>query len=108
HNSRLRYTVADLGQIKTQGGTLQFGIPVRGSRYTRLFASYTLEESNYDAPSLISRFRCTNCVLSSMEATLTRDTRIGLPFATGGALQSIIISQNGGILGGNGDFRLAT
>ncbi|MBI4502844.1 MAG: BamA/TamA family outer membrane protein, partial [Gemmatimonadetes bacterium] len=107
HNSRLRYTVADLGQIRTQGGTIQLGIPVFGSRYTRLFTAYTLEESNYDTPNLVSRFRCRNCVLSALGATIQRDTRIGLPFATGGALQQLELSQNGGILQGSGNFRRA-
>jgi outer membrane protein insertion porin family len=107
HDSRLRYTIADLGQIRTRGGTLQAGIPVFGSRYTRLFTSYTLEASKYDAPSLVTRFRCQNCVLSALGTTIQRDTRIGLPFATGGSLQSFELSQNGGILQGSGDFRRA-
>ncbi len=105
HNTRLRYVVADLGQVRTQGGTLQLGIPLRGSRYTRLYTSYTLEQSNYDSPSLVSRFQCANCVLSAIGATLQRDTRIGLPFATGGAVQEIEASQNGGFLQGSGNFR---
>ena len=108
HSTRLRYTVADLGRITTRGGSIQLGFPLLGSRYTRLLTSYTLEESNYDSPTLTPRFACTNCLLSSAGIGLTRDTRIDLPFATGGTFQDIRFSLNGGFLGGDGNFRRAT
>lgn len=109
HNTRLRYTVADLGRITTRGGSVQVGFPLFGSRLTRFYTSYTLEQSNYETPGLTaSRFRCTHCVLSSLGFTVTRDTRINLPFATGGALSQFEITQNGGILKGSGNFRRVT
>ncbi|UCG85156.1 MAG: outer membrane protein assembly factor BamA [Gemmatimonadota bacterium] len=108
HNSRLRYTVADLGRITSRGGTIQFGFPVLGSRYTRLLTSYTLEQSDYDSPTLSSRFVCDNCTLSSIGLQLVRDVRIGLPFPTGGTLYRIGLAQNGGPLGGSGNFQRAT
>jgi len=108
HSTRLRYTVADLGRITTQGGSVQIGFPLFGSRYTRFFTSYTLEQSNYDSPGLTaSRFQCSHCVLSSIGLSVTRDTRISLPFATGGAMAQVEVSQNGGILQGSGNFRRA-
>lgn len=108
HNSRLRYTIADLGRITSRGGTIQFGFPVLGSRYTRLLTSYTLEQSNYDSPTLSSRYVCDNCTLSSIGVQLVRDVRIGLPFPTGGTLYRIGVAQNGGPLGGSGNFQRAT
>ncbi|MDH3456413.1 MAG: outer membrane protein assembly factor BamA [Gemmatimonadota bacterium] len=108
HNSRLRYTVADLGRITSRGGSIQIGFPLRGSRYTRLFASYAIEQSDYDSPTLTSRFLCANCVLSMASLTLARDTRIGLPFATGGVLHRLTAAQGGGPLGGSGNFRRLT
>ncbi len=108
HNSRLRYTVADLGRINTRGGSLQFGFPFRGSRYTRIMTTYSLEQSQYDAPSLSSRFLGRNGILSSLGLSLVRDTRIGLPFATAGTLHRLSLAQNGGIIGGTGNFRRAT
>jgi outer membrane protein insertion porin family len=108
HNSRLRYTVADLGRITSRGGSIQIGLPFRGSRYTRLFASYSLEQSDFDSPTLTSRFLCDNCVLSSASLSLARDTRIDLPFPTGGALHRLTVAQGGGPLGGSGNFRRAT
>jgi outer membrane protein insertion porin family len=108
HNSRLRYTVADLGRINTRGGSLQFGFPLFGSRFTRILTTYSLEQSEYDSPSLSTRYFCRNCILSSIGLSLVRDTRVGLPFATGGTLHQLAVTQNGGPLGGTGNFRRAT
>jgi outer membrane protein insertion porin family len=108
HSTRLRYTIADLGRITTRGGSVQLGFPVFGSRYTRLLTSYTLEESSYDSPTLAPRFNCTNCLLSAVGVGLARDRRIDLPFPTGGSYYETRFSLNGGMLGGDGDFRRLT
>ena len=108
HNTRQRFTIADLGRITTRGGSIQLGFPLFGSRFTRILGGYTLEQSDFDSPTLTFRFNCRNCVLSSTSVSIVRDTRIGLPFATGGALHQFVLSQNGGLLGGSGDFRRAT
>ena len=109
HSSVLRYTVGDLGRIHSRGASIQIGFPLRGSRYTRLYTSYTLEQSRYESATLsTSGFFCNNCVLSSLSLSLVRDTRIGLPFPTGGVLHRFTIAQGGGPLGGSGNFRRAT
>ena len=109
HNTRQRFTIADLGRITTRGGSVQLGFPLFGSRFTRVLGSYLLEQSDFDSPqALLSVFRCSNCVLSSASISVVRDTRVGLPFATGGALHNFALSQNGGPLGGSGNFRRAT
>jgi len=108
HATRLRYTVADLGRINSRGGSVQIGFPLRGSRYTRLFLQYSLEQSEYDSPTLASRFFCESCLLSMVTLTLVRDTRIGLPYPTGGVMHRVTVGQGGGILGGQGDFRRLT
>ena len=108
HSTRLRYTVADLGRIRTRGGTVQFGFPLFGARYTRLFTAYTLEENNYDSPTIQSAFVCNNCTLSQVAVSINRDTRIEMPFPTGGAMHEIKLSQGGGPLGGTGNFQRAT
>ena len=105
HNTRLRYTVGELGRITTRGGRLQVGFPLFGSRYTRVFPNYTLEQQNLESETLDNRFACDNCVLSSLGVTILRDTRIGLPFATGGTMHNLRLSQGGGPLGGSGNFR---
>ncbi len=109
HSSRLRYTIADLGRINSRGATFQLGFPLRGSRYSRVFTSYTVEQSTLDSPGrLQSRFACANCTLSSAGLSLLRDTRIELPFPTGGAMHEVRLQQGGGILGGSGNFQRAT
>lgn len=108
HSTRLRYTIADLGRIRTRGGSVQLGFPFFGSRYTRLLTSYTLEESDYDSPTLSVRYNCQNCLLSAIGLGLVRDRRIDLPFPTAGSYYETRFSFNGGILGGDGDFRRLT
>lgn len=108
HSSRLRYTVADLGRIFSRGASVQLGFPVQGSRYTRLLVSYAIEQSDYDSPTLSSVYYCQNCVLSMASVSLVRDTRIELPFPTGGALHRLTVAQGGGPLGGSGNFRRGT
>jgi outer membrane protein insertion porin family len=108
HRTRQRFTVADLGRINTRGGSIQLGFPLFGSRFTRFLTSYTLEQSDFDSPTLSPRFSCRKCVLSAIGLSIVRDTRVGMPFPTGGALHQFQLSQNGGPLGGSGDFRRAT
>jgi outer membrane protein insertion porin family len=109
HNTRLRYQIADLGRLRRRGGNVQFGFPVFNDRYTRLFASYALDEQTFEGSASNSAFRarfgCTNCLRSTLGLTITRDTRVELPFPTGGTMASVGISQSGGVLGGRGDFQ---
>jgi len=108
HNTRQKFTIADLGRITTRGGSVQLGFPLFGSRFTRVLGSYLLEQSDFDSPNLAPVFSCRNCVLSSASISVVRDTRVGLPFATGGTMHKFTVAQNGGPLGGSGDFRRAT
>ena len=109
HDSRYRYTIADLGQLRRRGGSLQFGFPVFHSRYTRLFLSYGLDDQSFIGsalnPAFGTQFGCNNCLRSTLGASILRDTRVDLPFPTGGTMTSIGVSQSGGILGGTGDFQ---
>ncbi|HET7038481.1 MAG TPA: outer membrane protein assembly factor BamA [Gemmatimonadales bacterium] len=108
HSTRLRYTIADLGRIHTRGASAQLGFPFLGSRYTRLLTTYTIEQANYDSPTLSPRFNCRDCLLSAVGVGLVRDTRVDLPFPTGGALHEARFSLNGGVLGGDGTFQRLT
>ncbi|PYP36558.1 MAG: outer membrane protein assembly factor BamA [Gemmatimonadetes bacterium] len=106
HNSRLRYTIADLGTVHRRGGSLQLGFPVFNDRYTRLFVSYGIDEQTFIGGSITTAaLTCQNCVRSTLGMSLLRDTRIDLPFPTAGTMHSIGISQSGGPLGGSGDFQ---
>jgi outer membrane protein insertion porin family len=106
-DSRARYTIGDLGRRKQTGGSVQIGFPFLGSRYTRLFTSYSFQRVRYTEGSadIQQRFQCRSCTRSSLGTSLLRDTRIGLPFATGGSFTNISAELNGGILGGTGNYR---
>ncbi|MGI9041688.1 MAG: outer membrane protein assembly factor BamA [Gemmatimonadales bacterium] len=106
-DSRARFIVGDLGRRKQTGGSLQIGFPFLGSRYTRIFTSYSFQRIRYTEGStdLRARFSCTSCTRSSIGTSILRDTRVGLPFATGGALTNISGELNGGLLGGTGNYR---
>jgi outer membrane protein insertion porin family len=106
-DSRARYTIGDLGQQKRTGGSLQVGFPFLGSRYTRLFTSYSYQRVRYSGGSedLRARFNCRACSRSSLGASILRDTRFGLPFATGGSYTNVSGELNGGFLGGTGNYR---
>ena len=106
-DSRARYTVGDLGRRKQTGGSVQLGFPFLGSRYTRLFTSYSYQRVRYTEGSadLRARFSCEACTRSTLGTSLLRDTRFGLPFATGGSLTQVSGELNGGILGGTGDYQ---
>ena len=106
HNTRLRYTIADLGTLRRRGGSVQFGFPVFHDRYTRLFLSYAIDDQTFTGGSAsVASLSCNNCLRSTLGFSIMRDTRIDLPFPTAGTLHSIGLSQSGGVLGGTGDFQ---
>jgi outer membrane protein insertion porin family len=106
-DSRARYTIGDLGRRKQTGGSFQLGFPFLGSRYTRLFTSYSFQRIRYEEGSadIQAIFRCHACTRSSLGTSIVRDTRIGLPFATGGMMTNVSGELDGGFLGGTGDYR---
>ncbi len=106
-NSRRRYTIGDLGRQRQRGFQTQLGFPLFGSRYTRLYASWGLQQIRYsDAAADLQRvFTCNNCTRSSIGLSMARDTRIGLPFAVAGSSVTIGTEQNGGIIGGTGNYQ---
>jgi outer membrane protein insertion porin family len=107
HNTRIRYTVADLGRINTQGVSLQVGWPLPRSRYSRVFTSYSIEKESYSgaAANLSGTFRCANCLRSTVGVSFMRDTRAILPFPTEGAMYSAGAQFTGGPLGGSATFQ---
>lgn len=107
HDTRTRYTIADLGQISSRGASVQFGIPLPHSRYSRVFPAYAIDFESYSGNSalLAGALRCTSCMRSTLGLTFARDTRVDLPFATQGTMYSVSLAANGGILGGTADFQ---
>jgi outer membrane protein insertion porin family len=98
HSSRLRYTIADLGQITSQGGDIQIGLPLPHSRYSRLFLNTGLDWEHYQGGSQVisaSALTCNECLRTYVGASLMRDTRIDMPFPTGGSMHQAAITFNG-------------
>ena len=106
-DSRAQYVVGDLGRRQQAGGLIQFGFPLPRSRYTRLFLNYGLQRISYSGGSVDFRLRyqCFECARSTLGASILRDTRVGLPFATAGTYLNFAGEINGGILGGTGDYQ---
>ena len=106
-NSRQRFVVGDLGRRQQEGGSLQLGLPWLGSRFSRVFASYGFQRIRYTEGSadLQQRFNCSPCSRSTIGLSFLRDSRIGLPFPVAGSQVSVAVEQNGGILGGTGDYQ---
>jgi outer membrane protein insertion porin family len=107
YNSRQRYVIGDLGRQQQEGGSLQLGLPFLGSRVSRLFASYGFQRIRYSEGSadLQSRFQCAPCSRSTIGLSFLRETRVGLPFPVAGSMVQAGIEQNGGILGGTGNYQ---
>ena len=109
HNTRLRYQIADLGRLRRRGASLQFGFPAFNDRYSRLFLQYSIDEQTFEGSAsdaaFRARFGCANCLRSTIGVSAMRDTRVDLPFPTGGTMTTIGVSQSGGPVGGRGDFQ---
>ncbi len=107
HNTRLRYIIADLGTISTRGGSIQFGFPLPHDRYSRIFPSYAIEWERYSGASqnLATGFRCSECMRSTAGLSYMRDTRVDMPFPTGGTMHTASLALTGGILGGSATFQ---
>ena len=111
YRSQARFRIADLGQSTRTGGSLRVGVPFPGSRFTRVFTSYGLESVRFGSEGLLGREttqQCTGCLRSTLGLDISRDTRIDMPFATEGQLQTVSAQFNGGPLGGTATFQRYT
>ena len=112
YRTQSRFIIQDLGRSTRTGGQLQFGFPVPWSRFTRVYTSYGAEAVRYggEENELLGSIAggCRDCFRSTLGGTITRDTRIDLPFATAGGLQTLAAQFNGGPLGGTADFQRYT
>ncbi len=108
YHSQARFRIADLGRTTRIGGTVRAGFPFPKSRFTRIFTSYGLESVRFGSDGLLGTVTtnaCAGCVRSTVGVDVTRDTRVDMPFATEGQLQSFSAQFNGGPLGGTANFQ---
>lgn len=106
-NARDRFFSFNSGERRRIGASLRLGFPVPGSRWTRMFAGYSISRTKYrlregvDDTSLFGR---APGVQSQASLGITRTTLNHPVFPTSGARQSWNVEFNGGLLGGDGQF----
>ncbi|MBV6520998.1 MAG: Outer membrane protein assembly factor BamA [Gemmatimonadaceae bacterium] len=111
YRTQTRYVIADFGRSLRTGASLQVGLPVPASRFSRVFLSYGGESVAFGTSGLLGDARSefgNGQFRSTLGLTFQRDTRIDLPFPTAGASQSFSASFNGGPLGGSSAFQRYT
>jgi outer membrane protein insertion porin family len=111
YSSRARYTIADLGRSLRTGGSVELGFPIPGTFATRFRISYGGEVVSFGSGGLLGETEDiygNNSFRSTLGATLMRDTRADMPFATEGGMQSITTQFSGGPLGGQYNFQRYT
>ena len=111
YHSQARFRIADFGQNTRIGANLRVGYPFPGSRFTRVFTSYGVESVRFGSGGLLGQVNqdgCQGCFRSTLGLDVTRDTRVDMPFATDGRLQTVSAQFNGGPLGGRATFQRYT
>jgi outer membrane protein insertion porin family len=111
-SSRDRFGFIGLGRRRQTGGSLVFGTPFFGSRWTRFTIRYSLFRDAFDSDEeeldLVQRQLLNVGTRSSVEFRVTRDTRNHPLFPTNGSRNSVALQFVGGVLSGDGDYRKAT
>ena len=110
YHTRSRFRIANLGRSTRTGGSLQFGLPMPRSPFTRLFLSYGAERVKLSGEDdeLLEAYSRGNSFRSTLGLTATNDTRIDMPFATAGSMRTLSAQFNGGPLGGTANFQRYT
>ena len=110
YHTRSRFRIANLGRSTRTGGSLQFGLPLPRSPFTRLFVSYGAERVKLSGEDdeLLEAYSRGNSFRSTLGLTATNDTRIDMPFATAGSMRTASAQFNGGPLGGTANFQRYT
>jgi outer membrane protein insertion porin family len=111
YHSQARFRIANFGQTTRIGANTRFGFPFPNSRFTRVFTQYGLESVRFGTGGLLGEVGqdgCQGCVRSTVGVDISRDTRVDMPFATEGKLQTVSAQFNGGPLGGSANFQRYT
>lgn len=106
-NSRDRFFQFSSGRRRRIGMNTRVGFPYRGSQYTRVFVGYGLSRTKYELFNDVddtSLFGRPPGIQSQLSLSLTRSTLNHPLFPTLGSRQNLTLEQNGGLLGGDGDF----
>ena len=108
YRTQSRFIVGNLGQNIRTGSQLRFGLPVPWSPlFSTIAVSYNGESATFTSGTVQNG--CTrNCLRSNIGLEYTYDTRVDMPFASGGALRSVTMDFSGGPLGGTVNFQRVT
>ena len=107
YRSQSRIIIGNLGQNIRTGASVRFGFPVPWSLRSTFALSYNGEATTFESGQVTNS--CTkNCFRSNIGAEYTTDTRIELPFPTGGSLRTVTVDLSGGPLGGTVNFQRVT
>ncbi len=107
-HSRDRFFQFSTGRRKRIGTSIRFGFPWRGSQRTRFFVGYAISRTKYELFNDVddrSLFGRPPGVQSQVSVGVTRQTLDHPIFPTVGSRQNVTLEQNGGFLGGDGDFQ---
>ncbi|MDT8340264.1 MAG: outer membrane protein assembly factor BamA [Longimicrobiales bacterium] len=106
-NSRDRFFQFQSGQRRRVGGSVRFGLPLPGARFTRAIVGYAISRTRLelfqgvDDQSLFGRPPGTQ---SQLSLGLARSTLNHPIFPSQGSRQTWTSEFNGGLLGGDGEF----
>lgn len=107
YRTQSRFIVGNLGQNIRTGSQLRIGLPVPWSYFSTLAVSYNAEAATFTSGQIAGS--CSrNCFRSNVGLEYTSDTRVDLPFATGGSLRTVTTDFSGGPLGGTVNFQRVT
>ena len=104
YRSQSRIVIGNLGQNISTGAQLRLGFPVPWSVRSTVAVSYKAEAASFLSGTIAGQ--CTkNCLRSNIGAEYNYDSRVELPFPTGGSLRSVTVDLSGGPLGGSVNFQ---
>ena len=107
YNARDRFFSFSTGRRRVLGASTQFGVPVAGSLFTRVFAGYSLSRTVYHLDGGVqdtSLFGRPPGVMSQLSLGIARNTLDHPLFPTVGSEVRWTTELNGGVLGGDGNF----
>jgi len=107
YRSQSRIVIGNLGQNIRTGASVRLGFPVPWALRSTFAVTYNGEATTFESGTVTGS--CTkNCFRSNIGAEYTTDTRIELPFPTGGSLRTVSVDLSGGPLGGTVNFQRVT
>lgn len=107
YRTQSRFIVGNLGQNIRTGSQIRVGLPVPWSLFSTAAISYNGESATFTSGT-IQNGCSRNCFRSNIGLEYTSDTRIDMPFASGGSLRSVTADFSGGPLGGTVNFQRIT